>query len=199
MSKQISIFNELLRKFIHIASNTIIPILYIYLDFDVYIWMLLCGTSIFVIIDILRIRSSKVKMIYNNLFGFITRDIESDRLTGASWSLVSSCIISLIFSKDIAVPAILIGGYSDGAAAVVGRYAGNTYLYNDKTLEGSFAFIVSGILIVCIFVNNIALGVIALVVSMFVEILSLDHIDDNISVPLSYSLVYSIGLLIWIS
>ena len=72
-------------------------------------------------------------------------------------------------------------------------------MYNDKTLEGSFAFIVSGILIVCIFVNNIALGVIAIVISMFVEILSLDHIDDNISVPISYSLVYSIGLLIWIS
>jgi len=137
-------------------------------------------------------------MIYNNLFGFITRDIESSRLTGASWSLISSCLISLIFSKEIVVPAILIGGYSDAAAAVVGRYAGNTYLYNDKTLEGAFAFFVSGILIVCIFVDNIVLGIIALIVSMFVEILSIDHIDDNISVPISYSLVYFIGLLIWI-
>ena len=71
-----------------------------------------------------------------------------------------------------------------------------TNIYNNKTLEGTFAFLLVGLLIVCFFAEDILVGFFALTVSSLVELFSKNLIDDNFSVPIVFSVVYYSGILI---
>jgi dolichol kinase len=75
-------------------------------------------------------------------------------LTGASWVLISAVLTVLIFPKVIAVIAFIILIISDISAALVGRKWGRTKL-GKKSLEGTLAFIVSGLLVVAVVGNTI--------------------------------------------
>ena len=192
MSEGLSIKDELLRKCIHICSSVFALALF-YIDQGMLCMIVGIGALVFISFDFLRIKSIKINQMFQNIFGRVTRDFEDSRLTGASYVLLASFIILLFFDKYVCIASILIMSCSDTAAAIIGKKYGKTAIFN-KTLEGSFAFLVTGLIIVLILYPEINLfaSLIALMVGTFVEALPID-IDDNFSVPIIVALIMSAG------
>lgn len=177
---------ELFRKAIHVFTNSLIPLAYLFFNIP-RIWMaILMGTAsvVFVIIDFGRTRNGWLSKIFGKLFNGMLRSHELDgKLTGASYVLIGSFLSVVIFPKEIAVLALLFTAIGDTAAALYGRKFGKLRIWN-KTLEGSIAGLIACIIITLFFpqVPNIIKfsGAFA---AMFIELLP-TNIDDNLRIPL---------------
>ena len=180
---------ELIRKLIHI-SNLIIPLLLFYYDRYFVLLVLVPISIVFIFFDYLRINNHRVANFYNKYFSMITRDFESNRLTGASYVFFSSSVIIYIFPKEIAILSLLIMSISDSMAAIIGQKYGKVKIF-EKTLEGTTAFFLSSILLLLLFRIQLFPGILAIVISTLVESSNFLRIDDNLSVPLSFSISYS--------
>ena len=190
---------ELFRKAIHLFTNSLIPLAYLFLNIP-RIWMaiLICIASVvFVMIDFRRTRSGWLSKIFGKLFNGMLRSHELEgKLTGASYVLIGSFISIAIFPKEIAVLALLFTAIGDSAAALYGRKFGKLRIWN-KTLEGSIAGLIACLIITLFFpqIPNIIKfsGAFA---AMFIELLPI-KIDDNLRIPLFAGFVmYSLSNLI---
>ncbi len=130
-------------------------------------------------------------------FGFLLRRHELNarrrRLNGATYVLLSATLCIWLFPKIIVITAFAILIISDTSAALIGRKFGR-HPFLGKSLEGTTAFFVSGLLVVAL-APKIAylpaeylIGVLAAALGAVVEALSGDVIDDNLSIPISISL-----------
>ena len=182
---------EILRKIVHL-SNLIIPLLLYYNDKNTILYFLIPVTILFVSVDILRIKTKFVKNIYDTLFSSITRSNEDKKLTGASYVFLSSSIIIFFFEVQVAIISLLIMSISDTMAALFGRKYGKIVFFR-KTLEGSAAFFLSSLIIVILASDSLfILAIFSITITTIVEAYSFYDIDDNLMVPLTYALSYSI-------
>jgi len=180
---------ELIRKLIHL-SNLVIPLFLFYNDKH-FVLMILAPLSIsFIFLDFLRLKTKIIAKLYNQYFSIITRDFESHRLTGASYVFFASCIVIYFYPPNIAIPALLIMSISDSMAAIVGEKYGKIKIFN-KTLEGSIAFFLSSICIIIFFDLHLLPAILSIIITTLVESSKFLNIDDNLSVPLSFSISYS--------
>tara|TARA_B100000676_G_C18075605_1_gene847421 strand:+ start:2111 stop:2377 length:267 start_codon:yes stop_codon:yes gene_type:complete len=80
---------------------------------------------------------------------------------------------------------------SDSFAALVGVKYGKTKIYGKKSLEGSFSFFISTIIILYMFMNNLSTIeyiYISLLITL-VELFSFHRINDNLTIPVFAALV----------
>ncbi len=192
MYKGISIKNELLRKSIHICNSLFAYSLFIFDQREFSIIIGFCTISI-ILFEIVRINFQKVNILFIKIFGPIIRDFEGGgRLTGATYVMISSFFVLVLFDKYVCITSILIMSYSDTAAAIIGKKYGRTRIFK-KTLEGSLAFFVTSLIILLIIAPEVSLGLglIAIIIATLVESLPI-NIDDNLSVPLIIALILSI-------
>ena len=90
---------------------------------------------------------------------------------------------------------------SDSAAAIYGITKGEVKLMNSKSLEGSFAFILSGMIFIILIYfiidgkSSVYIPLVSVIVAAFIE-----HVTpgkyDNITTPLSYALFAYICILL---
>tara|TARA_Y100000996_G_scaffold300108_1_gene237882 strand:+ start:155 stop:748 length:594 start_codon:yes stop_codon:yes gene_type:complete len=185
----ISLKNEIARKTIHLSS-IIIPLFLLFYGKELTLLYLLPITIVFLILDVLRIRTKSFKSLYNYFFISVTRSNESNKLTGASYVFLSSLIIIFFFSVNIAVISLFIMIISDTLAAIFGRIYGTIKIRN-KTLEGSFAFFISSSIIILFSKDiNLYLAFISILLATLTELYS--PFDDNLSVPIAFGLTYII-------
>ena len=98
--------------------------------------------------------------------------------------------------------AILIMTVSDTAAALYGKNFGKIHIKN-KTLEGSIAFLISGLFVIFLtpkFDYSIAeylIAIITLIITCLSEYLPYD-IDDNVTVPIIFASLYLILIKIFL-
>ena len=178
---------EIIRKSIHLSNLAVPLFLYIY-DKTLTLYILLPLTILFLAIDILRINTPYIKKLYNTFFKSITRNSESNSLTGASYVFIASSLIILFFPKSIAIASLMIMSISDTLAAIIGRMYGSVKI-NQKTLEGSVGFFMSSIFIVLIFSElNIFIATFSVLVATCAELYS--PINDNLFVPISFAVTY---------
>lgn len=200
-NQQISYFQEILRKSIHLCSLTI-PIVYSFVTKETGLLILLPLTLIVLLGDIARRFSPGIRTLVNRYFGQMMRphELDSSRflLNGATYVLMSASLCVLVFPKIIAITAFSILIVSDIAAALIGRrYGRRPFL--DKSLVGTLAFIFSGIIVVLFITlltsapwQFIVIGGIGTVVGGVIEAASIRlRMDDNFSIPIS------IGLTMW--
>ncbi|MBN1448607.1 MAG: dolichol kinase [Bacteroidetes bacterium] len=191
---------ELMRKGIHMMSLSI-PVVYYFIPKDLALMMLVPLTLIFVIGDVLRSYHEPTFHLYHRIFGRMLRPHEKTRqkktLNGASWVLLSATFCVLVFPKLITITAFAILIISDTVAALVGRRYG-TRRYNDKSLEGSSAFVFSAIIVI-LFTPKVQyapieyiIAAVAAVIGAVSEVLSFDIIDDNFAIPVA------IGSAMWL-
>lgn len=159
-------------------------------------------TVAFVAADVLIHWSKPVRRFALQLVGPLLRphELRSDRLllNGASYVLISACIVIALFPKLIAITSFAILIISDISAALVGRRYG-THPFLDKSLEGTIAFFVSALIVIgvigaCYHVPAVyfVIGTCAAAVGALAENLSIRlKMDDNVSIPLS------IGAVMW--
>lgn len=183
--------NEGSRKFIHIGVSNWWIIAMIFFNNNIYASIV---PALFVVINYISYKKQ--------VFKAMERDGSKNDL-GTVYFALSLLILSLITFKNVedsylGALGILIMGYGDGFAAVIGvKYGKNKFkvLGNEKSIEGSlamfiFSFIVS-IVILYIFnpVNIILYSLVLAIISTFLEAFS-PYGLDNLAVPLGTSFVY---------
>jgi dolichol kinase len=189
---------ELIRKSIHLTS-IIIPIVYFFTPRSLALEILIPLTFSFFIVDISRYYSRPLELWFNKTFGWLLRKHEygkeHKRLNGATYVLLAGTIAVFIFPKLIAVTSFSVLILCDLTAALIGKRFGKHRLFK-KSIEGTLAFLITGILII-ILLPKIEYSPVEYVVcaaavacGALVEALPID-IDDNLSIPLT------VGAIMW--
>ena len=177
--------NEYLRKLIHIF-NLSIPIGYMYIVPEKWMMVLiLFGISIlFLFVDIMRHHVPIVKNLFENIFGSMLRSHERDgKLTGATWVMFGSVITIMLFSKQVAIIALIFMRIGDTAAGLIGQRFGKHKIW-DKSWEGFIAGLVVCIIIALNYkLLPIHVSVAGAIAAMVMELLPIP-LDDNFRIPL---------------
>jgi dolichol kinase len=191
---------ELIRKSIHLCSLSI-PVVYYFISRETALTILVPLALAFGLSDIARLSIPPVGALYNKLFGFLLRRHEvrqtKPRLNGATFVLLSALLCVWLFPKVIVITAFAILIISDTAAALIGRRFGR-HPFRSKTVEGTTAFLVTALFVVALapkidyLATEYLIGTIAAILGTFVEAVSGDLIDDNLSIPIS------IGVAMWV-
>ena len=194
---KISYGNELLRKGIHLTS-VVIPILIYILEKELIVYITLTAASLMILFDLLRKVSSGFNKFYLMILHTVLRsrelDVKKHLFTGGTYYVIGIFLTVWIFPKEIAAVAIFIMILCDTAAALVGKKFGMHKIF-DKSLEGSLSFLIIGIIIIAVtprisqFPLEYLIAFIALILTTILELLPL-KIDDNLSIPIFFSLVY---------
>ncbi|MFH1141647.1 MAG: hypothetical protein V1724_08345 [Chloroflexota bacterium] len=170
------------RRLFHMAAASLFPLLALVLDERKFLPLLLAVTALFVLVDVARLN-----LWFHRLFGPLLRQGEERRITGASYMLLGTLGVFILFSRDVAVLAVLFTALGDPVAAMVGiRFPGRPVF--GKSLWGTAAMVVVGLVVagamhvagVIDFRWAIAAGAL---VAGIAELLPLP-LDDNLRVPL---------------
>jgi dolichol kinase len=107
---------------------------------DVIIIGLAGATLVAIILEITRARSSLVGTMFRQATGFMLREHEHHRWSGATWLLLSFLLVSAVLDAPAAIAAMWAIAIGDASAAIVGRTVGRTRISGAaKTVEGSVA------------------------------------------------------------
>jgi dolichol kinase len=127
------------------------------------------------------------------VFGPFAHPHESWRVNSATWYATALVILALMQDLAIASTAIIVLGFADPAAAVIGRRFGTIKLIHGRSLEGTCTFILVGSLVAFLwlvlahdFGAHLALvwALSGTLPGAVAELFS-RRIDDNLSIPVS--------------
>ena len=175
--------NEIFRKLIHLTS-LFIPILYIYTDYTFFIFFLFIISFIILIINKnYNIYFSKYT-VFKYFISDVIRKYENNNLWGATYLIIGFLFISIIFDKNIAITSMIITSISDSLAAIVGIKYGKIRIFNNKSIEGFYVFLIAtfSILYILITLNIIYLLFISILISIS-ELLTPTKYD-NLIIPI---------------
>jgi dolichol kinase len=157
-------------------------------------------TLAFGLTDVARLIVPSFRQFYHRSVGWLLRAHEKSdqerRLNGATYVLLSATIGILLFPKVIIITSFAILIISDTIAALIGRKYGH-HRFLKKSLEGTIAFVISGVVVVLLSPKigylpaEYTIGILGAVVGGVVEASSIG-IDDNLSIP------FSIGGVMWL-
>ena len=185
--------SELFRKCIHL-SCILFPLLYLFwLEKEQIV--ILCGliTCGFIAGEVLRYRTDFGKKLFKIIFTPLLREGEKNKtITGATWLFMAQTAAFMLYSKKIAIAAVLILIIADSLAAIIGKRYGNKRFF-DKTLIGSLVFYGCTVVILITVIPEIAFWapLIALPVT-FLEAYRFP-VNDNLLIPLFTGLLLTIG------
>ena len=180
--------NEIKRKKFHLLSF-FIPVYYILFPDSILLFVFPLLIAILTI-DICRlyftqnINAPIIKHINDTV-----RPYEKNNLMSATLLVIISLIIILIFRREIAIVSISMAAICDTFAAIYAIKYGKIKLLFNKTLKGSFAFLLTGCFLVFILNHfiNIKLDIIFLIlctlIATIIEAITPTRYD-NITVPL---------------
>ncbi|MDX1419128.1 MAG: phosphatidate cytidylyltransferase [Rubricoccaceae bacterium] len=197
---------ELKRKALHLGA-LLGPVGLLVLGRTAMLLFLVPLAVVAVFLDVARQRWAWLHRWIEGVFGAIMRPEEQPPfggplvLNGATWMCVSAALCAALFPAPIAAAALAIQMVGDGAAAVVGRrYGRHRYPFSPKSLEGSAAFFLTGLLTVLPLTALVAPGYAPLaplqlglgaLAGTVAEALPFP-INDNVRVPLLAGLVMAL-------
>jgi glycerol-3-phosphate acyltransferase PlsY len=174
---------EVRRKFLHLIP-LVFPLASTLGILDRFQLLLILGiTAIFtLVLDIARRRYAPVGNAFAKIFGSFLRQGEKENPIASTHFFIGMFLSALLFPSPIAEAGMYILVVGDTMAAVVGMAWGRPR-FRGKSLEGSFAFLVSSFVILSI-VGGLALPIIlaGAVAGTIVELLPLP-VNDNLTIP----------------
>ncbi len=188
--KTLSFNNEIYRKIFHISS-LIIPLIYIYTNFINFIIFLTISTVFMFIINInynliLRLINSNINL------DFIIRDYEKKSLWSASYMILAFLLITIIFPKNVAIISMILGSVCDPLAGLFGQKYGKIKIIHNKTLEGTYVFIISAFLLVSLYSYTVSTYLLLICVLIALTELITPMKYDNVTIPIASSLIFTI-------
>lgn len=163
----------------------VLPILYLYFDKRFILIFVGSIALAFLLLDITRLLSRRA-----NLFLFKTPVIfkqkEKQTFSSISLFLVAIFLSFLVFPKGIGILAVSFLIFGDVFAKIIGMMFGRVRIFK-KTLEGSIAYFLAGIIFGLVFLPyieaNLRMLLVGALAAAVVELIPWG-IDDNISVAL---------------
>jgi glycerol-3-phosphate acyltransferase PlsY len=176
------------RKLWHLLGGSFFPVLAFFVPKEALLITLGAMTGVFVVWEIARLNNASVNRWMASHLGVILKNEERYRPTGTTCLLISSLAVFFLFDKYVAITSLLFVSIGDLVATVIGEEYGRQVLFNNKTLEGSLACLVSCLLVGMLLSRispSMALEVamVGAVSATIVELLPIP-IDDNLTVPL---------------
>lgn len=150
--------------------------------------------------DYMRLKHPFVNHLALRIFGRVMRREELESFSGNSFFVLGLLVVTVLFSKPIALLAVLCLAIGDPAAATIGTLYGKHRLIGKKSLEGALAnfFGVSfaSLLFGFAYLGHDASGsfrvaLVAGVISTIVELLPFP-IDDNFTIPVMSAVLFSL-------
>ncbi|PKK94275.1 MAG: hypothetical protein CVV61_00340 [Tenericutes bacterium HGW-Tenericutes-6] len=185
------------RKFIHIGVSNWWIIAILFFKGDNALWFAIIAPFTFIILNYLSYRLDLIKAMERGGKGNL----------GTVYFPISLLILVILSFGILNRPefgafGILILGYGDGLAAVIGKKFGKKQLIHGKTLEGTVtmfiaSLVVSSVLII-LFMNSLSylyIGVLLAVFATLIELYSPKGLD-NLTVPLGTSAILYVLLML---
>jgi len=182
----VSLLQELIRKTVHLGG-LIVPIAYANLAVtrEGMSLLLAVGTLLIVVGDLSRyFRWWPWRFLGEPILGRVIRPHEQVRmLSGASWMAVGMLLAVVLYSRNIAIAAMVFCVVGDILAAVVGRLVGGKRIWGRKSWAGSTAFLTGCLAIGLVLPgSSYELIVIGAITATFAELAPIPF-DDNLSIP----------------
>ncbi len=178
---------EYARKLIHYSASFIPLLYYFFLPRYIMLWITGGAFVFMVIAELTRLLFPLYYQIYLKIFGWMIRSYEKKRyLTGATYVFLGTFLSIFFLPKNIAIISMLFLTIGDPTACLVGLSIGRIKLPgSEKTLEGSLAFILAG-LIATFWIPELGLLHKSLGVSLaaVIEYLPFKKFDDNLMIPI---------------
>lgn len=145
-------------------------------------------------LELSRRASPAVNHVLMRILGSFAHPHERLRVNSSTWYCTALGLLALLGSPTLILVAIAVLGFADPAAAIIGRRYGSIKLVNGRSLQGSGAFVVVGMVATVSvllltrpdlsFASVLAMAVGASVLGAVAELFSL-RVDDNLSVPVA--------------
>lgn len=192
---------ELKRKSLHVIAAAV-PLVLIHIPWQIALWPLVLFTLVNIFIDKIKRKNTLLAKIYKYFFGDILRDHEKKgSLTGSTYYFISLTICYSFFCVVLSMPvyylAVIYTGFmiGDAAAALVGKSLGKTFIFQNKTLEGSLAFVLASFASTAWIVpHNLHLVLLCALMLCIIE-LYMVVLDDNFFVPFLVTTIFYIFVL----
>jgi dolichol kinase len=138
--------------------------------------------------------SPRLNDLLMGLFGKVAHPHERHRVNSSTWYTTALFLLSWLMSPLAGSLAVVVLAVSDPMAAVVGRRFGKHQIKAGRTLEGSLAFVASGVLaslgVMALYYPTLSLPQMLLIAlfgavpGAIVEVSS-ERVDDNFSIPMT--------------
>ena len=193
MNNKLTFKNEIVRKLLHLTA-LIIPVTYLKINnlFFVNSFISLLFLSI-IFLELMKKNNTIIWKIFNSFFNPFIRKYEYKKPMGSSYMIFSFFLIILFFNKIIVATSMFITILSDALAAIIGLRYGKLKTINNKTLEGSYAFLVCTIIILFIATTNLSLYVIIIISIIITAIEAFTPMEyDNLTVPIFSAIILTL-------
>ncbi len=179
-AQEFSLKRELQRKAVHVTS-VLIVIFYYFLPKEAILLPMTLFLILFLEVEFIRL-DLKLKLPF---FHKLYRENEKDRLSGNVFFLMGAIIAISVFSKEIAIAAILMTMIGDAFAAIFGKRFGKTWIpkLKDRAVEGCMAEFMVDLLIGFVFLHSWLVILVMAGTATIVETV-VNKIDDNLLIPL---------------
>jgi len=183
---------EIRRKIMHVYPIAI-PIGYTYLSKETALMILIPIGACYVFFDILRHFHQGFKKVFDRVItSNFLREHEKYGLIGSSYFVFGAVLSIAVFPKEVAIVSLYILIICDATAGIVGSSWGRIRIFG-KTLEGSIAFFISGMIVIAFTMrHNLLWGVLAVIGGALVELIP-TGLDDNFTIPLVAGGIMAIG------
>ena len=179
-TQEFSLKRELQRKAVHVTS-VLIVIFYYFLPKEAILLPLTLFLILFLEVEFIRLDLRLKLPFFHKLY----RENEKDRLSGNVFFLIGAIIAISVFSKEIAIAAILMTTIGDASAAIFGKRFGRTWIpkLKDRAVEGCMAEFIVDLLIGFVFLGSWPVILVMAGTATIVETV-VNKIDDNLLIPL---------------
>jgi dolichol kinase len=163
-------------------------------SYNILAWLAGIATLIVWSLESGRRLNKRMNKALMDTLGFFAHPHEHYRINSATWYTTALFILTLTVPPLAASLAVIVLGFCDPAAALIGRRWGRITLYAGRTLEGSITFVISGLivslLVIALYATHLPFSAMLLIAiasaicGALVELFS-KKIDDNLSIPLT--------------
>jgi len=150
--------------------------------------------------DYMRLKNPFVNHLALRIFGRVMRREELESFSGNSFFVLGLLVVTFLFSKPIALLAVLCLAIGDPAAATVGSAFGKHRIIGKKSLEGALANFFGVAFAAFLFAvgylghdasGSVRVSLVAGLVSMVAELMPFP-IDDNFTIPVMSAVLFSL-------
>lgn len=186
------------RKFIHIGVSNWWILAWIFFSGENALWYAIVPPITFILLNYYSYKTNLIKSMErsgNGNLGTVYFPI--------SLLLLVIFTFGVVNRPEIGAVGILVLGYGDGLAAVIGKAYGKKKLINNKSLEGSLTMLFASLIVVTVIllVSGVALvttlvaAIVVAILSTVIELYTPKGLD-NLTVPIFSSLIVYILLLL---
>lgn len=137
-----------------------------------------------VAVDVIRLHDKRANHVFFRFFRYLVSEREMSRPASSTWYLVGVMLCLLIFPTRIVTASILVLGFADPVAAIVGKKWGVRRL-GGGTVLGSLSFFCTAALIGVSRLDWPA-GIVAALAATLGEAYSF-RLDDNVTIPTAFA------------